>query len=79
MAKLAPLLIVFALVLGLTIGSVLVIRWTRKSSQRGAVVAWGVQLFGAGMNPLPPPQEQLESVGRQTRLKKDAESGDPQD
>ncbi|HEY0801216.1 MAG TPA: hypothetical protein VGD54_10255 [Steroidobacteraceae bacterium] len=79
MEKLVPLLIVVAVVLSVAGGFVLAIRWARKSSRRGAFAAWGMQLFGAGMNPLPPPQEQIEEVARQTKIKKASESGDPED
>jgi hypothetical protein len=77
MTKLVPLLIVLGIVLSIAALFVFAIRWARKSSRRGAIAAWGVQLFGAGMDPLPPPQEQLEAVSRQTKIKKESESGDP--
>lgn len=49
----------------------------RESSRRAAFLGWGLQFLGAGVNPVPPPQVQLEEVNAQARLKKDAESGDP--
>jgi hypothetical protein len=79
MEKLLPLMIVFGIVLGVCGALLLAIRWARKSSRRGAFAAWGIQLFGAGMDPLPPPQEQVEAVNRHAKIKKEAESGDPVD
>jgi hypothetical protein len=38
-----------------------------------------LQFLGAGVNPVPPPQVQLEEVNRQAKLKKDAESGNPKE
>jgi hypothetical protein len=77
MEKLLPLLVVFVAMLGITGMSVLAVRWARKSSRRAAFLGWGLQFLGAGVNPVPPPQVQLEEVNAQARLKKDAESGDP--
>jgi hypothetical protein len=56
--------------------SVLAVRWARKTSRRAAILGWGLQFLGAGANPVPPPQIQLEEVNGQARIKKDAESGD---
>jgi hypothetical protein len=78
MEKLLPLIIVFALMLGIIGISVLAIRWARRSSRRAAFLGWGLQFLGAGVNPVPPPQVQLEEVKAQARIKKDAESGDPE-
>jgi hypothetical protein len=75
--KLIPLGIVLGLLVGLGGIFALVIRWAKKSRGRAAVAGWGLQLFGAGMDPLPPPQEQLEEVTRQGKIKKASESGDP--
>jgi hypothetical protein len=62
-----------------TIGiSVLAVWWARKSSRRAAFLGWGLHILGAGVNPVPPPQVQLEELNAQARLKKDAESGDPE-
>ena len=66
MEKLVPLTIVFAFILGTSGLFMLVIRWARKSSRRGAFASWGVQLFGAGMDPVPPPQEQIEEIASQS-------------
>jgi hypothetical protein len=41
-----------------------------------AILGWELQFLGAGVNPVPPPQVQLEEVNSQARIKKDAESGD---
>jgi uncharacterized membrane protein len=79
MEKLLPLFIVLIAVLGITGIFVLAVRWARKSSRRAAFLGWGLQFLGAGMNPVPPPQVQLEEVNAQTRIRKDAESGDPEE
>jgi Tfp pilus assembly protein PilV len=79
MEKLLPLLIVLVTILGIIGISVLAVRWARKSSRRAALLGWGLQFLGAGVNPVPPPQVQLEEVNRQARIKKDAESGDPEE
>jgi hypothetical protein len=52
------------------------VRWARKRSTAAAVLGWALLFLGAGMNPQPPPQEQVEEANRQKRIKKDAESGD---
>ena len=77
MDKLAPLLIVFALVLLIVGVSALAIRWARRSSRRAAFLGWGLQFLGAGINPQPPPQVKLEEASRETRIKREAEAGDP--
>jgi hypothetical protein len=78
MAKLVPLIIVFAFVL-LVVGiSVLAFRWARRSSRRAAFLGWGLQFLGAGINPQPPPQVKLEEASREARTKKEAEAGDPE-
>jgi Tfp pilus assembly protein PilV len=76
MEKLLPLLVVLVTVLGLAGIAVLAVRRVRKSSRRAAFLGWGLQFLGAGVNPVPPPQVQLEEVNRQAKMKKDAESGD---
>jgi hypothetical protein len=76
MEKLLPLIIVFALMLGIIGMSILAVRWARKSSRRAAFLGWGLQFLGAGVNPVPPPQVKIEEVNQQARIKKDAESGD---
>jgi hypothetical protein len=79
MEKLLAPVIVFAFVFGLIVVFVLTLRGARKSSRRGAVLGWALQFLGVGMNPLPPPQEQIEEANRQNRVKKAAEAGDPED
>jgi hypothetical protein len=79
MEKLLPLIVVLAVMLGIIGISVLAVRWARRSSRRAAFLGWGLQFLGAGVNPVPPPQVQLEEVNRQARIKKDAESGDPEE
>jgi hypothetical protein len=79
MEKIAALIIILVFILGIIMVSVLAIRWARKSSRRAAFIGWGLQFLGAGINPQPPPQERLEAVSRQTRIKMDAESGDPEE
>jgi hypothetical protein len=79
MEKLLPLVIVLVVMLGIIGISVLAVRWARRSSRRAAFLGWGLHFLGAGVNPVPPPQVQLEEVNRQARIKKDAESGDPKE
>jgi hypothetical protein len=54
------------------------VRWGRKGSPAAAFIGWALLLFSAGMNPQRPPQEQVEEANRQKRIKKEAESGDPE-
>jgi hypothetical protein len=54
------------------------VRWARKGSPAAAFIGWALLLFSSGMNPQPPPQEQVEQANRQRKIKKDAESGDPE-
>jgi hypothetical protein len=75
MEKLLPLIIVFVVMLGIIGISVLAVRWARRLSKRAAFLGWGLQFLGAGVNPVPPPQVQLEEVNAQAKLKKDAETG----
>jgi hypothetical protein len=58
--------------------SVRAVRWARKGSPGAAFIGWALLFLGAGMNPQPPPQEQVEEANRQKRIKKDSESGDPE-
>lgn len=76
MEKLLTLIIVLAAMLGIIGIAVCAVRWARKSSRRAAFLGWGLQFLGVGVNPVPPPQVQLEEVNGQARIKKDAESGD---
>ena len=76
-------IIIFGLVLAVTVGiialAVRAVRWARNGSPAASFVGWALLLLGVGMNPRPPPQEQVEEVNRERRLKKQAESGDPPD
>jgi hypothetical protein len=74
--KLLPLLIALVTILGIIGISALAVRWARKSSRRAVFLGWGLQFLGAGVNPVPPPQVQMEEVNAQERIKKDAELGD---
>jgi hypothetical protein len=60
MEKLLPLFIAMAALLGIIGISLLAMRWARKSSRRAAFLGWGLQFLGAGVNPVPPTQVQLE-------------------
>lgn len=71
-ALIAALLALFAK------GSSRAVRWARKGSPAATVIGWALLFLSSGMNPQPPPQEQVEEVNRQKRIKKDAESGDPE-
>lgn len=62
----------------IALGSVRAVRWARKGSPAAAFIGWALLLLGAGMNPQPPPQEQVEQANRQRRIKKNSESGDPE-
>jgi hypothetical protein len=77
MERLIPSMIVFAAILGMGGVAVLAIRWARKSSRRATFLGLGIELLGVGMNPHPPAQIYLEEASRQTRIKKESESGEP--
>jgi hypothetical protein len=79
MQTLLPVIIVLIVMLGIFGFFVLATRWARKSSKRAALLGWALQFLGAGMDPVPPPQVQLEEANRQGRIKKDAESPDPEE
>jgi hypothetical protein len=53
------------------------VRWARKGSPAATAVGWALLFLSAGINPQPPPQEQVEEANRQKKIKKEAESGDP--
>jgi hypothetical protein len=68
-----------AALLGLFIvSSTRIVRWGRRGSPAAAFIGWALLLFTSGMNPQRPPQEQVEQANRQRKIKKDAESGDPE-
>jgi len=69
---------VTALVCLVVAGSVRAVRWARKGSPAATFIGWALLFLGAGMNPQPPPQQQVEEANRQKRIKKQAESGDPE-
>jgi hypothetical protein len=69
---------VAALLWFIAAGCARAIRWARKGSPGAAFIGWALLFFGAGMNPQPPPQEQVEEANRQKRIKKESESGDPE-
>jgi hypothetical protein len=79
MEKLWPLIIVLVVMLAIIGISALAVRWARRSARRAAFLGWGLQFLGAGVNPVPPPQAKIEEVNLQARIKKDAESGDPEE
>lgn len=70
--------VVAALLGFFALGSSKAVRWARKGSPAATVIGWALLFLSAGMNPQPPPQEQVEEANRQKRIKKDAESGDPE-
>jgi hypothetical protein len=78
-SQLLPLIVVLVVMLGIIGIAVFAARWARKSSRRAAFLGWGLQFLGAGVNPLPPPQVQLEEVNQQAKIRKDAEAGDPKE
>ena len=59
--------------------------WTRlghdilEPTRSAGHLGWRLQFLGAGVNPVPPPQVRIEEVNLQSRIKKDAESGDPEE
>jgi hypothetical protein len=63
----------------LVLVAVRAVGWARKGSPAAAFIGWALLMLSAGMNPQPPPQEQVEEANRQKRVKKDPESGDPKD
>ena len=60
-------------------GSSRAVRWARKAPPAATFIGWALLLLGAGMNPQPPPQKQVEQADRHTKIRKDAESGGPED
>ena len=64
-----------AVIIGATVAGTLAVKWARKGSQMASFVSWAMLLPTAGMNPKPPPQEQLEQANRERTIKKENESG----
>ena len=79
MDTLVALMSIFAFLAALVGTAVIAIRWKRKSSRRAALLGLGLELLGAGMYPLPPAHIQLEEVTRRTKIKKDSETGEPEE
>lgn len=68
------------LVVGLLIrAAVRSVAWARKGSPAATFIGWALLLLSAGMNPQPPPQEQVQEANRQKKQKRGSESGDPED
>jgi hypothetical protein len=59
-------------------GAVYAIRRAKKGSAGAAAFGWVSLFFGAGINPQPPPQEQVETANRQRKIKKTEAGGDPE-
>lgn len=55
------------------------IRWAKKGSKGAALLGWGMGLPAAGVNPVPPPQIQIEKVTREIQRRKNSDSADPEE
>lgn len=64
-----------AVIIGAAVAGTLAVKWARKGSPMATFVSWAMLLPTAGMNPKPPPQEQIEQVNRDRSVKKEDESG----
>ncbi len=64
-----------AVIIGAAVGGTAAVKWARKGSPLASIVSWALLLPTAGMNPKPPPQEQVEQVARERRTKRENESG----
>lgn len=53
------------------------IRWAKKGSAGTSLLGLGMGLPAAGINPLPPPQEQIEELTLEIQGKKNSNSSDP--
>jgi hypothetical protein len=53
------------------------VRWAKKGSKGASLLGWGMGLPAAGVNPLPPPQVQIEELTREIKGKKNSDSSDP--
>ena len=75
LAWIAGLLLFFALSLWV---AVRMIRWAKRGSKGAALLGWGMGLPAAGVNPVPPPQVQIEKVTREIDRRKNSDSSDPE-
>lgn len=66
---------VAAVIIGAAVAGTLAVKWARKGSPVATFVSWAMLLPTAGMNPKPPPQEQIEQANRERTVKKETESG----
>jgi len=53
------------------------IRWAKSGSKGASLLGWGMGLPAAGINPLPPPQQQIEEVTRDIQGRKNSDASDP--
>ncbi|WP_116810515.1 hypothetical protein [Steroidobacter cummioxidans] len=64
-----------AVIIGAAVAGTLAVKWARKGSPMASFASWAMLLPTAGMNPKPPPQEQVEDANRERTIKKENESG----
>jgi hypothetical protein len=74
LAWLLGLLLLFSLSLW---AGIRMIRWAKRGSKGAALLGWGMGLPAAGVNPVPPPQVQIEKVTREVDRRKNGDSSDP--
>ena len=53
------------------------IRWAKRGTKSGSLIGWSLGLPAAGVNPIPPPQEQIEEVTRDVQGRKNSDSAAP--
>jgi hypothetical protein len=53
-------------------------RWARKGSPAATVIGWMMLMFTSGVNPQPPPQEQVEEANRRQKLLRQSDAKDPE-
>lgn len=53
------------------------IRWAKRGSKGASILGWGIALPAAAVNPIPPPQEQIEEVTRDIQGKKNSDAAAP--
>jgi uncharacterized membrane protein len=68
-------LTIAAVIIGAAVAGTLAVKWARKGSPIASFVSWAMLLPTAGMNPKPPPHEQVEQAKREQTIKKEDESG----